>query len=31
MNDLDSLILELEGIAQRLRAEELKPEEAARR
>jgi hypothetical protein len=29
VNDLDSLILELEGIAQRLRAEELRPEEAA--
>ncbi len=29
MNELDSLFLELEGIAQRLRAEQLEPEQAA--
>jgi hypothetical protein len=29
VNDLDSLIQELEGVAQRLRTEQLEPEEAA--
>ena len=30
MKDLDALIEELEGVAQRLRSEQLEPEEAAR-